>query len=99
MDRQVVTCPVRAVTTDSDWHLSMVRPVTPRTPDGCEECLRLGAPWERLRLCLTCGHVGCCDSSPLRHARAHAASLGHPLVASLEPGEDWRWCYMHEAFV
>lgn len=84
---------------EGDWHLSMVRPVTPRTPEGCEECLRLGAPWKQLRLCLTCGHVGCCDSSPLRHARAHAGNLGHPLVASLEPGEDWRWCYMHGTFV
>jgi uncharacterized UBP type Zn finger protein len=52
-----------------------------------------------LRLCLTCGHVGCCDSSPLRHARTHAFAAGHPIVQSFEPGEDWRWCYVDEAYV
>jgi Protein of unknown function (DUF2795)/Zn-finger in ubiquitin-hydrolases and other protein len=52
-----------------------------------------------LRLCLTCGHVGCCDSSPLRHARAHAYTIGHPIVQSFEPGEDWRWCYVDETYV
>jgi hypothetical protein len=52
-----------------------------------------------LRLCLTCGHVGCCDSSPNRHARAHAVRLGHPVVQSFEPGEDWRWCYVDETYV
>ena len=56
----------------ADPHLAFVRPVVPRTPEGCEECLRIGSPWVHLRLCLTCGHVGCCDSSPNRHARAHA---------------------------
>ncbi|WP_269855912.1 UBP-type zinc finger domain-containing protein [Streptomyces sp. RPT161] len=82
-----------------DPHLSLVRDVVPRTPDGCEECLRLGMGWVHLRLCLTCGHVGCCDSSPGRHARAHAAAIGHPIVRSLQPGENWRWCFAHEAFV
>ncbi|MDF3289856.1 UBP-type zinc finger domain-containing protein [Streptomyces silvisoli] len=82
-----------------DPHLSLVRDVVPRTPDGCEECLRLGMGWVHLRLCLTCGHVGCCDSSPGRHARAHAAAIGHPIVRSLQPGEHWRWCFAHEAFV
>jgi uncharacterized UBP type Zn finger protein len=52
-----------------------------------------------LRLCLTCGHVGCCDSSPNRHARAHAGAVGHPIVRSFEPGEFWRWCYVDESFV
>src|SRR5580693_8273483 len=56
--------------TVSDPHLSMIRQVYPQTPNGCEECLRLGTEWVHLRLCLTCGHVGCCDSSPLRHAMA-----------------------------
>ena len=56
---------------DIDPHVAAIRPVRPRT-SGCEECLRLGTPWVHLRLCLTCGHVGCCDSSPMRHARAHA---------------------------
>lgn len=82
-----------------DPHLSMVRPVRPRTPQGCEECLRLNTPWVHLRLCLTCGHVGCCDSSPMRHARAHSAYQHHPIVQSLEPGESWRWCYVDEVFV
>jgi hypothetical protein len=82
-----------------DPHLAQVRPVTPRTPGACEECLRLGTPWVHLRLCLTCGRVGCCDSSPMRHARAHARAAAHPIVQSAEPGEQWRWCYIHEAFV
>src|SRR6476659_8681044 len=64
--------------TVSDPHLSMIRQVYPQTPNGCEECLRLGTEWVHLRPCLTCGHVGCCDSSPLRHARAHARAVGHP---------------------
>jgi hypothetical protein len=81
-----------------DPHLSQIRPVRVRTPEGCEECLALGTPWVHLRLCLSCGHVGCCDASPMRHARAHASAL-HPIVRSLEPGEEWRWCYPHEAFV
>ncbi|MEU9313297.1 UBP-type zinc finger domain-containing protein [Streptomyces sp. NPDC048256] len=86
------------MTIRTDPHLALVRPVTPRAP-GCEECLATRSPWVHLRLCLTCGHVGCCDSSPNRHARRHAADDGHPIAASLEPGEDWRWCFVHEAFV
>jgi hypothetical protein len=89
-----VTAP-RAVATDP--HVTWIRDVTPRTR-GCEECLRMGTPWLHLRLCLTCGHVGCCDSSPMRHARAHAGVIGHPIVRSFEPGENWRWCYVDEAF-
>jgi hypothetical protein len=87
------------MTSTVDPHLSFVRPVRPRTPQGCEECLALNSPWVHLRLCLTCGHVGCCDSSPLKHAQAHAAHDQHPIVRSLEPGEDWRWCYFDETFV
>ncbi|MFB8277424.1 UBP-type zinc finger domain-containing protein [Nocardia colli] len=83
----------------TDPHVAAIRQVTPRTPQGCEECLQLGTPWLHLRLCLTCGHVGCCDSSPMRHARAHAAGVGHPIVESMEPGENWRWCYIHQNFV
>jgi hypothetical protein len=82
-----------------DPHLSLVRPVGPPTTPGCEECLRLGTPWVHRRQCLTCGEVGCCDSSPMRHARAHAATTGHVIVRSVEPGEDWRWCYADEQFV
>ena len=83
---------------DIDPHVAAIRQVRPRT-NGCEECLRLGTPWVHLRLCLTCGHVGCCDSSPMRHARAHAHMVGHPIVQSVEPGEKWRWCYVHENYV
>jgi uncharacterized UBP type Zn finger protein len=75
-------------------HLSSVRPVEARTPGGCEECLASGGRWVHLRLCLACGHVGCCDSSPGRHATRHFETKGHPLIRSFEPGEDWRWCYV-----
>lgn len=74
-------------------HLGDIRPVTPSTGEGCEDCLRTGGTWVHLRMCLTCGHVGCCDSSPNRHARAHAREPGHPLARSVEPGEEWAWCY------
>ena len=76
----------------TDPHVTLIRPVSPQTPEGCAECLRLGG------LC-TCGHVGCCDSSPLRHARGHAYGTGHPIVQSFEPGENWRWCYVNETYV
>ncbi len=67
---------------------------------GCEECLKTGGRWVHLRLCLTCGKIGCCDSSPNRHASAHAAADEHPIVRSLERGEDWSWCYVDEkAFI
>ncbi|MCW2969588.1 MAG: UBP-type zinc finger protein [Solirubrobacterales bacterium] len=65
----------------------------PDAVDGCEDCLRTGDPWLHLRICLECGHVGCCDDSPNKHASAHAASSGHPIIRSLEPGETWSWCY------
>ncbi|MGN6695422.1 MAG: Na+/H+ antiporter [Aquihabitans sp.] len=68
----------------------------PITPDGCEECLRDGDTWVHLRLCLTCGHVGCCDSSPNRHAEAHFHGTDHPVIRSFEVGEAWRWCYVDE---
>lgn len=83
----------------ADPHVIAIRAVAPRTPQGCEECLRLGTPWVHLRLCLSCGHVGCCDSSPGKHAGAHAHALGHPIVQSMEAGEDWRWCYVDQNFV
>jgi CPA1 family monovalent cation:H+ antiporter len=69
---------------------------SPRTPGACEECLRDGTTWVSLRLCLGCGHVGCCTSSPNRHADAHFAESGHPVMRSIEPGEAWRWCYVDE---
>jgi hypothetical protein len=64
--------------------------------DGCVECLQIGGIWVHLRRCASCGHVGCCDSSPNRHATAHAHDTDHPLVQSYEPGEDWYWCYTDE---
>ncbi len=70
--------------------------VKPTSPDGCEECLRDGTHWVHLRLCLTCGHVGCCDSSQYRHATAHYDETGHPVIRSFEQGEAWRWCYVDE---
>ncbi|WP_421117872.1 Na+/H+ antiporter [Aquihabitans daechungensis] len=68
----------------------------PRSPEGCEECLRDGDTWVHLRLCLTCGHVGCCDSSPNRHADAHFHATDHPVIRSFEVGEAWRWCFVDE---
>jgi uncharacterized UBP type Zn finger protein len=66
----------------------------------CEDCIKTGDRWVHLRMCLTCGHVGCCDSSPNKHATAHNHASGHPLIQSYEPGEDWVWCYADEfAFV
>jgi len=72
------------------------RVAVPLTPEGCEECLRDGTRWVHLRLCLTCGHVGCCDSSVGRHATGHFHETGHPVMRSFEPGEAWRWCYVDE---
>ncbi|MBK6745268.1 UBP-type zinc finger domain-containing protein [Ottowia sp.] len=62
----------------------------------CEDCVRIGGRWVHLRMCLHCGHVGCCDNSPNKHASKHFALTGHPVMRSIEPGEDWRWCYEHE---
>ena len=77
-------------------HAQQARDVVPRTPDGCEECLAAGTGWLHLRICLECGHVGCCDSSPQRHASAHARDSEHPIMRSLEPGEEWSWCFLDE---
>ena len=76
-------------------HLDAIRDVTP-SAKGCEECLKIGAWWVHLRLCLTCGHVGCCDSSPNRHATKHFKAAGHPIVRSFEPGENWIWCFVDQ---
>ncbi len=73
-------------------HLNQIREVTPRS-NGCEDCLRIGDTWVHLRLCMTCGHVGCCDQSKNKHATKHFHSTGHPIIRSFEPGEDWGWCY------
>ena len=68
----------------------------PESVEGCEDCLRDGGVWMHLRICLTCGHVGCCDDSPSKHASAHARESEHHLIRSLEPGEDWVWCFADE---
>jgi uncharacterized UBP type Zn finger protein len=68
----------------------------PDEVEGCEDCLATGGRWVHLRMCQTCGHVGCCDNSPNRHATAHYESTRHPIIRSVEPGEDWSWCYVDE---
>jgi uncharacterized UBP type Zn finger protein len=80
-------------------HLAQVRDVTPKTPDGCEECLASGDEWVHLRLCLECGHVGCCDDSPNRHATKHFHKTHHPVMRSFEPGEDWGFCFVENLFI
>ncbi|MFB4288077.1 UBP-type zinc finger domain-containing protein [Nonomuraea sp. ATR24] len=75
-------------------HLSQADDPQARTPEGCEECLASGGRWVHLRRCLECGHVGCCDSSPGKHATAHFHGTGHPVVQSFEPNEKWRWCFV-----
>jgi hypothetical protein len=79
-------------------HLEQVREVTPSAP-GCEECLQMGDSWVHLRLCLICGHVGCCDSSKNKHATQHFHITSHPLMQSFQPGEDWGWCYVDEVMI
>lgn len=76
-------------------HLDQIHDVTPSSR-GCVECLAIGSRWVHLRLCLACGNVGCCDSSPNRHATAHFRSSGHPVMQSFEPGDDWAWCYVDQ---
>jgi uncharacterized UBP type Zn finger protein len=76
-------------------HLDLIQNVTPAAR-GCVDCLKTGDRWVHLRLCLTCGYVGCCDQSKNKHARAHFHASGHPIVKSLERGEDWRWCFIDE---
>jgi uncharacterized UBP type Zn finger protein len=79
-------------------HLGQVQEVTP-SARGCEDCLKTGDTWLHLRLCETCGHVGCCDSSPNRHATRHFRATGHPVIKSFEPGEEWGYCYVDDLFV
>jgi uncharacterized UBP type Zn finger protein len=81
-------------------HLDQIEVPRPEEFAGCEECLKTGGQWVHLRVCRTCGKVSCCDSSPNQHASKHVADSGHPIVSSLEPGEEWSWCYLDEvAFV
>lgn len=79
-------------------HTDLIREVEAEGEE-CEECARTGGRWVHLRACLTCGHVGCCDASPGRHARAHFHDSGHPIIQSAEPGESWRWCYVDEIYL
>ncbi|MEU5990382.1 UBP-type zinc finger domain-containing protein [Spirillospora sp. NPDC047418] len=76
-------------------HVDGLTPVTPLSR-GCTACEAQGHGWTALRICLTCGWVGCSDDSPHRHARAHYQETDHPLAAAMEPGSTWRWCYVHE---
>jgi uncharacterized UBP type Zn finger protein len=80
-------------------HLDQVTTLVPNTPDGCEECLAMGDTWVHLRLCVSCGHVGCCDNSKNRHATKHYRHTSDPLIASYEPWENWMWCYPDELFI
>jgi len=79
-------------------HIDEIRDVTPSAL-GCEECLQLGTEWVHLRECQICGHVGCCDSSPLKHATRHFHATGHPIAQAREVGEDWMWCYVDEVYI
>jgi len=76
-------------------HLDTIRFTAPKKR-VCEDCVKIGSSWVHLRMCLECGHVGCCDSSPNRHATKHFHASRHPLVRSVEPGESWIWCYVDE---
>jgi uncharacterized UBP type Zn finger protein len=80
-------------------HARLARRDLKPSGQGCKECLKLGTPWVNLRLCMLCGHVGCCDDSPGRHATGHFLHTGHPIIKSFEPGEDWWWCYVDESVV
>ena len=79
-------------------HLSEVHEVTP-SAQGCEDCLKTGDSWVHLRMCLTCGHVGCCDSSKNKHAAKHFHATRHPIMKSVQPGEHWGWCYVDEIYL
>lgn len=79
-------------------HLDQILDVSPNS-EGCEECLAMGDTWVHLRLCLSCGHVGCCDSSRNKHATKHFLATNHPIMRSFEPGEEWMWCYIDQIFM
>jgi uncharacterized UBP type Zn finger protein len=79
-------------------HLDSLRDVTP-SADGCEDCLKIGGSWVQLRLCRACGHVGCCDQSPNKHANKHFEETAHPIIQSFERDEDWIWCYIDEVYL
>ena len=80
-------------------HLDQIREVTPISINDCKECLVMGDIWVHLRECMTCGHVGCCDDSKNKHATKHFHTTKHPIIRSIEPGEDWKWCYVDNIFI
>jgi uncharacterized UBP type Zn finger protein len=82
---------------ESCEHFSEIKEVTP-SADGCEDCLKIGGNWVHLRMCMSCGHVGCCDSSPNRHATKHFTDTTHPIITSFEQGEKWGFCYPDDQF-
>jgi uncharacterized UBP type Zn finger protein len=81
-------------------HQNQIKPdVIPTTTEGCEDCLKIGGRWVEVRMCLTCGHTGCCNSSINRHAQAHHNETGHPIIQSSPMKNDWRWCYIDNNYV
>ncbi len=80
-------------------HVGEIRDVEPDSTEGCPECLAVGDGWVHLRMCMSCGHVGCCDSSKNKHARRHWERSHHPIIQSAEAGEDWLWCYPDRSYV
>jgi hypothetical protein len=84
---------------DTCSHLGTIAPHVRPHSKGCEECLAMGDSWVHLRLCMACGHVGCCDDSKNKHASKHFRKTGHPLIRSLEPGEGWGFCFVDELFI
>ncbi len=83
---------VSCVATPVCIHIDQIQSVVPSS-DGCQECLQIGQGWVHLRICMPCGHVGCCDNSLGKHATKHHHGTGHPIIKSFEPGEDWFYCY------
>ncbi len=79
-------------------HIDLIQNVTPQST-GCEECMKTGEKWVHLRICMICGHVGCCNSSKNKHAQKHFHETGHPIMKSFEKGEDWMWCFIDENYV
>jgi uncharacterized UBP type Zn finger protein len=86
-----------AETTERCEHFGEIRETRANT-NGCADCMAIGAPWNELRICLTCGHVGCCEDSEHTHALKHFNQTGHPMIASFEPGETWGWCYIDRRY-
>jgi uncharacterized UBP type Zn finger protein len=100
VDLLLYVCSMNKTNNTSCTHLLQVNlNINAKTPDGCEECLQVGSEWVHLRLCLSCGHVGCCDPSPNKHATKHFKTTKHPLIKSFEPGENWKWCYVDKIYV